>query len=138
VDFLRSRQWRTGRRVLLLVAVLVIGYRNYGDAIATWVRSPGPSDDIVITHTEFRPDLEGDPRPAWFIGLANRSTGTVYDNIVLEATYSDGTVVLERDELVIRQRLDPGQEELVGSRDSRERVGAVRGWLRVLDAEVVE
>ena len=138
MDTFRSRRWRTGRRILLIAAVLVVGYRNYGAAIADWMRGPLPSDHIVITQTEFRPNLEGDPRPAWFIGLANRSDDTTYDNIVLEASYSDGERVIERDELIITRRLAPGQEEIIGSRDSSTREGAIDAWLRIVDAEVVE
>ena len=118
--------------------VLIVAYRNYGDTVTGWFERPGPETNIVVTHTEFRANLEGDLRPAWFIGLHNQSPDTAYDNIVLEATYSDGVTVLERDQLVIDQRLGPGQEELIGSRDASIREGAIRGWVRVLDAEVVE
>jgi hypothetical protein len=124
--------------VTLLVIILVFAYRNYGDAVAGWFDQAGPETDIVITHTEFRPELEGDIRPAWFIGLLNQSSDTVYDNILLEATYTNGDAVLEQDQIVIEQRLMPGQEELIGSRDTAVRNGATGGRLRVLDAEVVE
>jgi hypothetical protein len=118
--------------------VLIVAYRNYGDTVTGWFERPGPETNIVITHTEFRTNLDGDLRPAWFIGLHNQSPDSTYDNILLEATYSDGVTVLERDQIVIDQRLEPGQEELIGSRDSSIREGAIRAWLRVLDAEVVE
>ncbi len=134
---LRSR-WPVARRVLLVLIVLIVAYRNYGDTINGWFTTPGPETEIVITHTEFRTDLEGDLRPAWFIGLLNRSDDTVYDNIVLEATYFSGATILETDRLVIEQRLRPGQEELIGSRDSRVREGATAGQVRVIGAEVVE
>jgi len=138
VTLFRSRPWRIGRRIVLVTLVLVVAYRNYGDTVTGWFERPGPETDIVITHTEFRTDLDGDSRPAWFIGLQNQSPDTTYDNIVLETTYSDGVTVLERDQIVINQRLVPGQEELIGSRDTSIREGAIRGWLRVLDADVVE
>lgn len=138
MSFLQSRRWRVGRRIALVLIVLLVAYRNYGDTIAGWFRPPGPETDIVITHSEFRTDLGGDPRPAWFIGLENRSDTTVYDNVVLEATYSDGVNVLERDTLVVDQRLAPGQKALIGSRDSRVRRGVETASLRVLDAEVVK
>ena len=115
-----------------------MAYRNYGDTFKGWFIDSGPETEIVITHTEFRTDLEGDLRPAWFIGLLNRSDDTVYDNIVLEATYFDGATILETDRLVIEQRLRPGQEELIGSRDARIREGATAGQVRVIGAEVVE
>ena len=134
---LRSR-WPVARRVLLVSIVVIVAYRNYGDTINGWFTTPGPETEIVITHTEFRTDLEGDLRPAWFIGLLNRSDDTVYDNIVLEATYFSGATILETDRLIIEQRLRPGQEELIGSRDSRVREGATAGQVRVIGAEVVE
>ncbi len=134
---LRSR-WPVVRRVLLVSIVLIVAYRNYGDTFKGWFIASGPETEIVITHTEFRTDLEGDLRPAWFIGLLNQSNDTVYDNIVLEATYFDGATVLETDRLVIDQRLRPGQEELIGSRDARIREGATAGQVRVIGAEVVE
>ena len=133
----RSR-WPVARRVLLVSIVLIVAYRNYGDNFKGWFIASGPETEIVITHTEFRTDLEGDLRPAWFIGLLNRSDDTVYDNIVLEATYFSGATILETDRLIIEQRLRPGQEELIGSRDSRVREGATAGQVRVIGAEVVE
>lgn len=138
MNLLRSRPASIRRRVLLILILLIVAYRNYGDTFKGWFVNPGPETEIVITSAEFRTDLEGDPRPSWFIGLLNRSEDTVYDNIVLEATYSDGATVLERDRIVIEQRLNPGQEELIGSRDARIREGATAGQVRVIDAEVVE
>ena len=137
MTFLNSRSWIIGRRIVLISLVFVIAYRNYSGTVEDWFSRPDPKTDIIITHTEFRTDLEGDLRPAWFIGIQNQSPDTAYGNIVLEATYSDGVTVLERDQIVIDQRLLPGQEELVGSRDSSIRKGAIQGSLRVLDADVV-
>ena len=85
---------------------------------------------------EFQPDA--DEPPVWFIGLQNQSRDTTYENIVLEATYSDGEVVLARDELIVDQRLLPGQEALIGSRDTEIREGATEGWVRVIGADIVE
>jgi hypothetical protein len=138
VTFFRSRGWIISRRIVLVLIVLVVAYRNYGSAVTGWFENPGPETEIVITHTEFRTDLEGDSRPAWFIGLQNQSDDTSYDNIVLEATYSDGENVLERDRIVIEQRLSPGQEKLIGSRDATVREGATMGSLRVISAEAVQ
>ena len=138
MSFFRSRGWVVGRRVVLVVIVLAAAYRNYGDTIAGWLGQPAPGIDIVLTHVEFRADLVNDQRPAWFIGLSNRSRNTAYRNIVLEATYSNEAGVLEQGEIVIDERLNPGQETLIGSRDPEARAGATRGSQRVVDAEAVE
>ena len=134
----RSRGWVVGRRAVLVVIVLAAAYRNYGDTITDWFGRPASGIDIVLTHVEFRAGLVNDARPAWFIGLANRSRDTAYRNIVLEATYSNETDILERGEIVIDEHLNPGQETLIGSRDPEARSGATRGSLRVVGAEAVE
>lgn len=137
VDFFRSRRWVIVRRSALVVILLVLAYRNYGPAIENWFRDTGPAELIRVTHTEFRREVAGEP-PVWFIGLENASPDTAYENIVLEATYSDGETVLERDELIVDQRLLPGQEVLIGSRESELREDATEGWVRVIGAEMVE
>jgi hypothetical protein len=137
VNVLRSRPWVIVRRSALVLILLVLAYRNYGSVLTEWFRTPGPSELIRVTHTEFRRDAADEP-PAWFVGLENRSTNTTYENIVLEATYSDGDVVLERDQLVVDERLLPGQEVLIGSRDSEFHEGATEGWVRVIGADAVE
>ncbi len=138
LDFLRSRTWLIGRRIALILIAVVIGYRSYGDAVSTWFRGPDPSKDIVITQTEFRPAPEGD-RPLWFIGLRNDNAATTYDQILMEATYMDALgATTEVDRIIISQRLGPGQEQDIGTRDRIPRVRAITGALRILDAEVVE
>lgn len=137
MTFFSSRSWIIVRRIVLISLVFVIAYQNYSGTVGDWFSGPDAKTDLIITHTEFRTDLEGDLRPVWFMGIQNQSRDTAYDNIVLEATYSDGITVLERDQIVIDQRLLPGQEELVGTRDSSIRQGAIQGSLRVLDADVV-
>jgi len=137
VSFLRSRRWAVVRRSALVAILLVVVYRNYGPSITGWFRTAGPAESIRITQMEFQPG-DGEDPPAWFIGLENQSRDTTYENIVLEATYSDGEVVLSRDELIVDQRLLPGQEALIGSRDATTREGATEGWVRVIGADVVD
>jgi hypothetical protein len=130
----RSQQWRTGRRIALVILVLVLGLRNYGGTISSWLRSPAPEQDVVLTHTEFRADL-GDARPSWIIGLKNQSARYTYDRVELEATYKDQAgAIIETEKMTIRQKLGPGEEQLVGSTDIKARPGAVAGTLRVLKA----
>ena len=45
--------------------------------------------------------------------------------------------VLETDKLVVKQKLAPGDEQIVGSVDFKSRGAATRGSLKVLDAEGV-
>lgn len=137
MSFLRSPTWVVIRRSALVLILVILVYRNFGGSIAGWFRTPGPSEEIRITHEEFRRDVP-DGLPAWFIGLENRSGSTTYENILLEATYSDGEVVIERGELRIEQRLFPGQEVLIGSPDTEMRDGATEGWVRVVGADIVE
>ena len=135
--FLRSRQWIIGRRVALVVLVVILGIRNYGDTFSAWLRSPEGGHDIVITKSEFRPDL-GDVKPAWIIGLKNESRKTTYEQIELEATYKDQEgSTLEVDKFVVRQKLLPGNEKLIASTDIKSRPGATTGTLRILSAKSV-
>jgi len=137
-SFLQTRQWILVRRLILLGIVLFLGFRIYGGSLMARLQRPHPQRDIVVTRSEFRPDLPGE-RPAWFIGLKNQSSRFTYDKIELEATYTDSAgAVLEQDKLVIREKLDPGEEALVGSRDVRERAGAAQGSLKVMGAANVE
>lgn len=136
MSFLRPR-WVVVRRSVLVAILLVVLYRNYGGSLTGWFDTPGPAESIRITQMEFQRSAEDEP-PAWFIALENQSRDTTYENIVLEATYSDGEVVLSRDELIVDQRLLPGQEALIGSRDTEMREGATEGWVRVIGADAVE
>jgi hypothetical protein len=99
---------------------------------------PNPARDIVITHTEFRPELPGS-KPAWIIAMHNNSSKYTYDQIQVAATYTDeeGKVV-ERDKLVIRQKLPPGDEKLIGTIDFKSRGVARRGSLIVTGAATVK
>jgi hypothetical protein len=138
LQFLRSRQWIVARRLLLIGIILVLGIRQYGSSLVTLLRRPNPARDIVITRAEFRPELPG-AKPAWIIGFRNGSEKFTYDQIQLEATYLDDTgKVLERDKLVVRQKLPPGDEKLIGSVDFKSRGAAKSGSLKVVDAEQVK
>jgi hypothetical protein len=118
--------------------VLVVAYRNYGDVIFSALRGPDPQRDIVITRSEFRPELP-QSRPGWIIGFRNDSSRYTYDAIQLEATFIDSTgKVVETDTLVVKQKLPPGFEHVVGSTDFKSRAGATHGSLRVVDAQQVE
>ena len=138
LQFLRSRQWIVARRLLLIGIILVLGIRQYGSSLVTLLRRPNPGRDIVITRAEFRPELPG-AKPAWIIGFRNGSEKFTYDQIQLEATYMDDTgKVLERDKLVVRQKLPPGDEKLIGSVDFKSRGAAKSGSLKVVGADQVK
>ena len=138
LQFLRSRQWIVARRVLLIGIILVLGIRQYGSSLVTLLRRPNPARDIVITRAEFRPELPG-AKPAWIIGFRNGSEKFTYDQIQLEATYMDDAgKVLERDKLVVRQKLPPGDEKLIGSVDFKSRGPAKSGSLKVVGADQVK
>ena len=135
LDFLQTRQWVVGRRIFLVVVVLVVAYRQYGDAIVARIAGPHPERDIKITRSEFRPELPG-AKPAWIIGFRNDSNRFTYDQIQLHATYMDdkGTV-LETDTLNVKQKLAPGDEQIIGSIDFKSRGAATRGTLEVVGAQ---
>ena len=99
---------------------------------------PNPTRDIVLTRTEFRPELPG-TKPGWIIGFRNNSDKFTYDQIQLEATYMDDQgKVLEKDKLVVKQKLPPGDEKLIGSADFKSRGAAKSGTLKVTGAEQVK
>ena len=134
LQVLRSRNWVLGRRIALLVLVLTLGLRNYGGTFTSWLRGPDREHDVVLTQAEFRPDI-GEAKPAWIIGLRNQSSRYAYDQIELEATYKDKDgKILETDRMIIRQKLDPGEEQLTASTDIKSRPGATTGTLTVLGA----
>jgi len=137
LDFLRTRQWVVGRRLFLVLVVLVVAYRQYGDSIIGRFAGPHPERDIKITRAEFRPELPG-AKPAWIIGFRNDSNRFTYDQIQLHATYMDdkGTVI-ETDTLNVKQKLSPGDEQIIGSIDFKDRGGATRGTLTVVGAKEV-
>jgi len=138
LDFLRSRQWIVARRLFLVGIVIIVAIRQYGNGLVTMLRRPNPPRDIVITRAEFHPELGG-AKPAWIIGFRNNSNKFTYDQIQLEATYRDDQgMILETDKLVVRQKLPPGDEKLIGSVDFKSRGAAKSGTLRVLSAEEVK
>ena len=114
--------------------VLIVGYRTYGDAIVSRLRGPNGQRDITITHAEFRPELPG-ARPAWIIGFRNNSNRFTYGEIELEATYADDNGrILEKDKLVVKQKILPGSEKLIASVDFKSRGAATHGALKVMSA----
>ena len=138
LEFLRSRQWIIARRVVLIGLVVFLAIRQYGGQVTTLLRRPNPVRDIAITRAEFRPELPG-AKPAWIIELRNNSSKFTYDQIQVEATYLDEAgSALETDKLVIRQKLPPGDEKLIGSVDFKSRGAARRGNLKVLGATTVQ
>ncbi len=137
LQFLRTRQWIIGRRLFLVAVILVLAWRQYGDAIIARISGPDPEQDIVITRAEFRPELSG-AKPAWIIGFRNDSNRFTYDQIRLQASYFDeaGTL-LETDTLVVKQTLPPGDEQIIGSVDFKSRGTATRGTLTVIGAQEI-
>ena len=137
-QFLQSRQWILARRLLLLGIIVFLGLRQYGSSLVTMLRRPNPPRDIVLTHAEFRPELPG-AKPAWIIGFRNNSEKFTYDQIQLDATYMDEQgKVLESDKLIVKQKLPPGDEKLIGSVDFKDRGAAKSGTLKVIGAETVK
>jgi hypothetical protein len=131
---LRTRQWVWGRRVALVGLVIILGLRNYGSTLSSWLKGPDREHDVVITKFEFRPDL-GQAKPAWIIGLRNTSSRYTYDQIELEATYKDSSgKLLATDNMIVRHKLVPGDEQVIASTDIKSRPGATTGTLRVLGA----
>ena len=138
LEFLRSRQWIVTRRLLLVAIILIVGIRQYGSSVVTMLRRPNAVRDVVITHAEFRPELPG-TKPGWIIGFRNNSDKFTYDQIQLEATYVDDQgKVLEQDKLIVRQKLPPRDEKLIGSVDFKSRGAAKTGTLKVLGAQQVK
>jgi hypothetical protein len=138
LEFLRSRQWIVGRRLFLVAIVVFLAIRQYGGDVIKLLRRPNPVRDIAITRVEFRPDVSGS-KPAWIIGFRNNSNKFTYDQIQLEATYTDdGAKVLETDKLVVRQKLPPGDEKVIFSADIKNRGPAKNGTLKVLGAQEVQ
>ena len=138
MNLFHSHYWVVTRRAILILIVAVLGYRSYGDSITSWFAGADPATEIVITHSEFIPDVGG-KRPVWIIRLRNDSSRTTYDKIALEATYTDkGGGIVASDRIVINQRLAPGEEKEIPSRDPKARDNAVTAKLKVLDATVID
>lgn len=136
-QFLRSRQWVIGRRLVLVGIILILAAERYGPSIVARFRGPNPQRDVIVTRAEFRPELPG-AKPAWIIGFRNNSGRFTYDEIQLQATYMDDNgTVLETDKLVVKQKLYPGDEKIVGSVDFKSRGAATRGMVAVAGAQEV-
>lgn len=134
LQFFRTKEWVRIRRIVLVGLIVVLGYRTWGSYLLAPFQSANASRDIVITKSEFRPDVPGS-KPAWIIGLRNKSSRFGYDLIQLEATYQDASgAVLQKDMMTLHQKLVPGQEEVIGSTDFRERPGATNGALKIISA----
>ena len=135
---LRTPQWVWGRRIALVILVIILALRNYGPTLSSWLKGRDHEHDVVITKSEFRPDL-GQAKPAWIIGLRNTSNRYTYDQIELEATYKDSSgKLLETDNMIVRHKLVPGDEQVIASTDIKSRPGATTGTLRVLGATSVK
>ncbi len=136
-QFFRTREWVIARRLILVALVLILAYRTWGRSLLSPLQSPNGARDVAITSSEFRPEVPG-AKPAWIIGLRNNSTRFTYDRFDIEAKYlNQEGGVLQTDKMTLRQKLVPGQEEIIGSTDFKERPGAVNGTLKILDASVV-
>ena len=134
LQFFRTKDWVRIRRLILVVLVLVLGVRTWGNYLLTPFQSPNAIRDIQITKAEFRPEVTG-AKPAWVIGVRNNSKRFGYDLIQLESTYLDNSgTVLQKDAMTLHQKLIPGQEEVLLSTDYRERPGAVNGQLKIVSA----
>ena len=135
LNFLRSREWAVARRAILVIIVIVVAFSQYGGGFRNIFNRPNPKRDIEITRVEFRADIPA-LRPVWIIGFRNTSRRFAYDSIQLDANYFDADgKFIERDKLVVHQKLDPLQEISIASPDFKERPNAKRGTLTVLDAQ---
>ena len=87
---------------------------------------------------DFQVVMQAAPCGAWIIGFRNDSNRFTYDQIQLHATYMDekGTV-LETDTLNVKQKLAPGDEQIIGSIDFKSRGAATHGTLAVVGAKEV-
>ena len=137
-DFLRSRPWVMGRRFVLLSIVLIVAYRSYGDSFFSYLRGPRSTRGTSSSHGPNFVRNCRNRRPGWIIGFRNDSVRYTYDQIQLEATFTDDAgKVIEQDTLVVKQKLPPGFEQIIGSTDFKYRGGATRGSLKVIGAERV-
>jgi|GEM_PF-1351864 len=138
LHFFRTREWVITRRLVLIGLIVLLAYRTWGNALLAPLQSANAVRDIIITKAEFRPDVTGS-KPAWIIGVRNNSSRFGYDHIQVEATYVDNTgTVLQKDTLTLNQKLVPGQEEVIGSTDYRERPGATSGTLKIIKADLLK
>jgi hypothetical protein len=135
LQFLRTREWAVARRAILVAILAGVALVQYGGGFRSLFNRPNPKSDIEITRAEFRADIPA-ARPVWIIGFRNTSRQFTYDVIELDASYFDAEgKFIERDKLVVHQKLDPLQETSIASPDFKERPNARRGTLAVLDAQ---
>lgn len=124
--------------MILILIVIVVAITQYGGGVRSLFNRPNAKRDIQITKAEFRAEL-GTARPIWIIGFRNTSRQFTYDVIQMEATYFDGDGrFMERDTLVVHQKLDPLQETSLASPDLKQRPRASLGTLSVIDAQRVK
>lgn len=134
---LQNPRWIMGRRIAMVLLIVILGLRSYGGYLSSRFRGANGARDVVITRYEFHPELQ-DAKPTWIINFRNASSRYTYDSIQLDAGYlDDNGKVLQKDRLVVRQKLAPGEEQLVGSSDTKNRPGATTGTLTVMGAENV-
>jgi len=134
LQFFRTKEWVNIRRLILVGLIVFLGVRTWGSYLLVPFQSANAKRDIIITKSEFRLDVAG-AKPAWVIGVRNNSTRFGYDQIQLEATYLDTKgAVLQKDTMTLRQKLIPGQEEVILTTDYQERPGATDGHLKILSA----
>ena len=133
-SLLRSRHWVMGRRLALILIIIVLAFRSYGGNIRSWFQGSSGARDIALTRYEFQADTASG-KPIWIIGLKNYSSRYTYDRVELKASYKDAKGnILQSDKLVVRQLLAPGDEQLIASPDIKERPGATSGILEVIGA----
>jgi len=138
LEFFRTSQWALVRRIILVIIVIVVAYRTYGGGLQSLFSRPDPQRDIVVTKSEFRTDISSE-KPVWIIGFRNSSRKFTYDNIELQANYFDKDgKFLNKDTLVVSQRLDPLQEKTIASPDPKQRDNAAQGSLTVIAARQVQ
>lgn len=137
MKLIQSHYWVYVRRTILIIAVIVLGYRSYWDSIVGFIGGPDPTHDIVITYSEFIPQGNGN-KPLWIIRLRNNSSDTTYDEIVLNSTYMNNrNEIVDTDQIIIKQRLNPRNEEEIPSRDPKVRDTAATAKIEILDARIV-
>lgn len=131
---LHSRPWILGRRIALVALIAFLAFRSYGGSVRAWLQGASVSQDVALTRYEFQPDLAGG-KPVWIIGLKNYSGRNTYDRVELRASYKDANGnVLFSDKLVVRQKLGPGEEQLIASPDIKARPGATTGTVEIIGA----
>ena len=71
--------------------------------------------------------------------MYNNSKRFGYDLIKVQAKYLDKSgATLQVDSMTLHQKLIPGQEEVIGTTDFRERPGAINGTMTIVEAAVLK